>query len=168
MNEALVIKDTLDNLYNEVLNGKQDIFGESDKLMIDILKLKDLYIVDKDEQEFVDGLIHSFVDKINLMYEILDVKRDNLLTLEHLSDEFHRLEIKRFNIENSYIMGIIKIEDINSFGDELFKFRNMLYAIPISDSNLLQIAQMKSKIQHFNTEILEDEDVLKVAYENSN
>ena len=65
MNEALVIKDTLDNLYNEVLNGKQDIFSESDKIMIDILKLKDLSIVDKDEQEFVDGLIHSFVDKIN-------------------------------------------------------------------------------------------------------
>ena len=81
MNEALVIKDTLDNLYNEVLNGKQDIFSESDKIMIDILKLKDLSIVDKDEQEFVDGLIHSFVDKINLMYEILDVKKDNLLTL---------------------------------------------------------------------------------------
>jgi len=55
MNEALVIKDTLDNLYNEVLNGKQDIFSESDKIMIDILKLKDLSIVDKDEQEFVDG-----------------------------------------------------------------------------------------------------------------
>lgn len=168
MNEALVIKDTLDNLYNEVLNGKQDIFGESDKIMIDILKLKDLSIVDKDEQEFVDGLIHSFVDKINLMYEILDVKKDNLLTLEHLSDEFHRLEIKRFNIENSYVMGMIRIEDINSFGDELFKFRNMLYAIPISDNNLLQIAQMKSKIQHFNTEILEDEDILRVAYANSN
>ena len=102
------------------------------------------------------------------MYEILDVKKDNLLTLEHLSDEFHRLEIKRFNIENSYVMGMIRIEDINSFGDELFKFRNMLYAIPISDNNLLQIAQMKSKIQHFNTEILEDEDILRVAYANSN
>jgi len=136
--------------------------------MIDILKLKDLFIEENDEQEFVDGLIHSFVDKINLMYEILDVKKDNLLTLEHLSDEFHRLEIKRFNIENSYVMGMIRIEDINSFGDELFKFRNMLYAIPISDNNLLQIAQMKSKIQHFNTEILEDEDILRVAYANSN
>lgn len=168
MNEALVIKDTLDNLYNEVLNGKQDIFNESDKIMVDILKLKDTNIIDKDESEFVEGLIHSFVDKINLMYEILDIKKDNLLTLEHLSDEFHKLEIKRFNIENSYVIGIIRIEHINSFGDELFQFRNMLYAIPISDNNLLEIAKMKSKIQHFNTEILEDEDILRVAYENSN
>lgn len=168
MNEALIIKDTLDNLYNEVLNGKQEIFLESDKIMVDILKLKDMTIIDKDESEFVNGLIHSFVEKINLMYEILDVKKDNLLTLEHLSDEFHKLEIKRFNIENSYVMGMIRIEDINSFGEELFQFRNMLYAIPISDNNLLEIAKMKSKIQHFNTEILEDEDILRVAYENSN
>lgn len=168
MNEALIIKDTLDSLYNEVLNGKQDIFSESDKLMVDILRLKDISIIDKDEQEFVDGLIYSFIDKINLMYEILDVKKDNLLTLEHLEEEFHKLEMKRFNIENSYIMGIIKSEDLNSFGEELFQFRNLLYAIPISDSNLLQIAKMKSKIQHFNTEILEDEDILRVAYENSN
>ena len=84
------------------------------------------------------------------------------------SELLHKLEIKRFNIENSYVMGIIRIEDINSFGDELFQFRNMLYAIPISDNNLLEIAKMKSKIQHFNTEILEDEDILRVAYENSN
>jgi hypothetical protein len=168
MNEALLIKDKLDGLYSEVLNGKQDIFNESDKIMVDILKLKDMSILDKDEQEFVDGLISSFVEKINLMYEILDVKKDNLLTLEHLEEEFHKLEIKRFNIENSYIMGMIKAEDIKCFGEELFQFRNMLYAIPISDSNLLQIAKMKSKIQHFNTEILEDEDILRVAYENSN
>lgn len=168
MKEALVIKDKLDSLYNDVLNGVQDIFKDSDSLMLDILKLKRLNIVDEDEQKNVDDLIHSFIDKINLMYEILDVKKDNLLTLEHLSEEFHKLEIKRFNIENSYIMGMIRLEEINAFGEELFQFRNMLYAIPISDNNLLQIATMKSKIQHFNTEILEDEDILKVAYENSN
>ena len=44
----------------------------------------------------------------------------------------------------------------------------MLYAIPISDNNLLEIAKMKSKIQHFNTQILEEEDILRAAYENSN
>lgn len=168
MNNALIIKDRLDELYNQVLNGKQDIFSESDKIMLDILKLKDMVIDDQDESDFVEGLIHSFVEKINLMYEILDVKKDNLLTLEHLDEEFHKIEIKKFNIENSYIMGMVKIEDINIFKDELFQFRNMLYAIPISDTNLLEIAKMKSKIQHFNTQILEDEDILRVAYQNSN
>jgi len=168
MNCVLDIKDRLDNLYSEVLNGRQDIFDESDKLIVEILQLKDENILDKDEKEFVDGLIVSFIEKINLMYEILDVKKDNLLTLEHLKEEFHKLEIKKFNIENNYVMGILKINDINSFKDDLFQFRNLLYAITISDSNLLEIAKMKSKIQHFNTEILEDEEVLKQAYDNSN
>ncbi len=168
MNEALEIKDRLDNLYTQVLNGKQDIFKESDQIMLDILKLKEMSINDDDVREFVVGLISSFVEKINLMYEVLDVKKDNLLTLEHLSEEFHKLEIKKFNIENSYIMGMVKIEDINNFADELFQFRNLLYAIPISDNNLLEIAKMKSKIQHFNTQVLEDEEVLRTAYDNSN
>ena len=168
MNEALEIKDRLDNLYTQVLNGKQDIFKESDQIMLDILKLKEMSINDDDVREFVVGLISSFVEKINLMYEVLDVKKDNLLTLEHLSEEFHKLEIKKFNIENSYIMGMVRIEDINNFADELFQFRNLLYAIPISDNNLLEIAKMKSKIQHFNTQVLEDEEVLRTAYDNSN
>lgn len=167
MNIALNIKDRLDNLYNEVLNGKQEIFLELDQLIVEILKLKEIELPD-DEVEPVNELIHSFIDKINLIYEILDVKKDNLLTLEHLKEEFHKLEMKRFVLENNYVMGMLKIEEINSFKDELFSFRNMLYAIPISDSNLLDIAKMKSKIQHFNTEILEDEDILRQAYENSN
>ena len=66
MKEALVIKDKLDSLYNDVLNGVQDIFKDSDSLMLDILKLKRLNIVDEDEQKNVDDLIHSFIDKINL------------------------------------------------------------------------------------------------------
>ena len=168
MNNALIIKDKLDNLYNEVLNGRQDVFEESDKLILEILSLKEIDYQDNDEKEQVNELIHSFIDKINLMYELLDVKKDNLLTLEHLQEEFHKLEIKRFMIENTYVMGMIKVEEINCFKEELFSFRNMLYAIPISDSNLLDIAKMKSKIQHFNTEILEDEDILRQAYENSN
>lgn len=167
MNIALNIKDRLDNLYNEVLNGKQEIFLELDQLIVEILKLKEIELPD-DEVEPVNELIHSFIDKINLIYEILDVKKDNLLTLEHLKEEFHKLEMKRFVLENNYVMGMLKIEEINNFKDELFSFRNMLYAIPISDSNLLDIAKMKSKIQHFNTEILEDEDILRQAYENSN
>lgn len=168
MNTALSIKDKLDSLYNEILNGRHDVFEELDKIMVDILHLKDVEIQDNDEKAFVDGLIDSFIEKINLTFDILDVKKDNLLTLEHLKDEFHILEIKRFNIENSYVMGILKVADIDSFKEHLFQFRNLLYAITISDSNLLEIAKMKSKIQHFNTEILEDEDILKQAYENSN
>ena len=86
--------------------------------------------------------------------------------LNKIREDFKDLEIKKFNIINSYIMGVLKIEEINEFKNELF--RDMLYAIPISDDNILEIASLKSKVQHFNTEVLEDEEILRVAYQNSN
>ena len=90
------------------------------------------------------------------------------MTIENLRNEFRMIEMKRFNIVNNYVMGIVKISDVNSFKDNLFNFRNKLYAIPINDDNLLEIAKMKSKIQHYNTEVLEDEELLRLAYSNSN
>lgn len=91
-----------------------------------------------------------------------------MLTLENIEEEFEKITIKRFEIINNYVMGIVRKEEIDAFRDTLFAFRKVLYAIPISDSNLLKIAKMKSKIQHFETEVLEDEEVLRVAYQNSN
>ena len=88
--------------------------------------------------------------------------------LNKIREDFKALEIKKFNIINSYIMGVVKIEEIVVFKNELFRFRDMLYAIPISDDNILEIASLKSKVQHFNTEVLEDEEILRVAYQNSN
>lgn len=168
MDKALELKDKIDNLYNDVKNDIQGAIDKLDKLFVEVLSLEDLSGYNEEEKQQIKELINSFIYKIKLIYEILEVKSDNLLTLEHLQEEFSKLEIKRFVIENNYVMGIIKIEDINSFKQELFQFRDMLYAITISDSNLLEIAKMKSKVQHFNTEILEDEDILRVAYANSN
>ena len=88
--------------------------------------------------------------------------------LNKIREDFKALEIKKFNIINSYIMGVVKIEEILVFKNELFRFRDMLYAIPISDDNILEIASLKSKVQHFNTEVLEDDEILRVAYQNSN
>ena len=88
--------------------------------------------------------------------------------LVELREEFAKLEIKHFAIVNDYVMGIVKNSQIDTFKEELFSFRDKLYAIPISDNNLLEIAKMKSKIQHFNTEVLEDEEILRQAYANSN
>jgi hypothetical protein len=168
MDKALELKDKIDNLYNDVRNDVQGGISKLDKLFVEVLSLEDLSGYNEEEKQQIKELINSFIDKIKLIYEILEVKSDNLLTLEYLQEEFSKLEIKRFVIENNYVMGIIRIEDIDNFKQELFQFRDMLYAITISDSNLLEIAKMKSKIQHFNTEILEDEDILKQAYENSN
>lgn len=91
---------------------------------------------------------------------------DNNLTIEYLRRKFEILKTKRFNIINSYIMGIVKISDIEAFGEHLNRFREQLYKIEITDEILLEVAKMKSQIQHFNTEVMEDEDVLKMAYDN--
>lgn len=166
MEEILLLKDRLDNIYNRVCSGNQGVFGELDELMLNILKYEDLTKYDSEEAEQIVSMIKSFTEKINLIYELLEVKRDNLLTMDKLREEFKVLEMKRFNIVNSYVMGMVRATDIEMFKNELFQFRDKLYAIPISDDEILEVAKMKSKIQHFNTEVLEDEDVLRVAYAN--
>jgi len=88
------------------------------------------------------------------------------MTLEELKNAFVIIEKERFTIINSYIMGIVKKSDIDRFEKVLFEFRENLYQFQCDDDNLLEIAKMKSMVQHFNTEILEDEEVLKVAYSN--
>lgn len=168
MDGILRIKDNLDNLYNKIVNGKEDLLDELDAILVEILKYDDLSMYEDSEVEQIISMINSFTEKINLMYELLDVQRNNMYTLEYLREEFKKLEIKKFNIENSYVMGILTVDDLESFRELLFQFRNTLYAIPINDDNLLEIAKMKSKIQHFNTYVLEDEEILKLAYKNSN
>ncbi|MGN1337425.1 MAG: hypothetical protein ACI4WW_03020 [Candidatus Coprovivens sp.] len=88
--------------------------------------------------------------------------------MEKIRVLFNNLEIEHFNIINSYIMGMVSVADINRFQAILDDFRTKLYELEVNDDNLLEIAKMKSVVQHYNTEILEDEEVLKVAYSNSN
>lgn len=168
MEELLLLKDKLDILYNKVIDGNQGVLDELDNLLLVLLKYDDLSKYNRDEVEQIISLINAFTEKVNLIYELLEVKRDDLLSLENLREDFSKLEMKRFVIVNNYVMGMVTVDDIDSFRDSLFQFRNRLYAIPISDNNILEIAKMKSKVQHFNTEVLEDEEVLKQAYANKN
>lgn len=168
MQSILELKNRLDNLYNRVVNNNEDVLVAMDELLVEIIKYENLDGYNDEEVEMIVSLISSFTEKANIIYDLLDIKRDNLLTIENLRNEFRMIEMKRFNIVNNYVMGIVKICDVNSFKDNLFNFRNKLYAIPINDDNLLEIAKMKSKIQHYNTEVLEDEELLRLAYSNSN
>ena len=90
------------------------------------------------------------------------------MTLEDLKKEMYMLELERYDIENNYIIGKLNVQQIDHFRDLLFKFKDIVYAYPITEENLLEIAKLKSKIQHYNTQILEDEDILRAAYANSN
>lgn len=88
------------------------------------------------------------------------------MNIENLREEFIELEKFRFNIINCYIMGILKKTDVDRFQQALQVFREKLYSFTYSEENILEVAKMKSMVQHFNTEIIEDEDVLKMAYSN--
>ncbi len=79
--------------------------------------------------------------------------------MEKIEDELMELELLKFKIMENYVKGILTKKEIDEFKTKLFTFKDALYVIPISDSNLLKIAKMKSKIQHFETEVLEDEEV---------
>ena len=88
------------------------------------------------------------------------------MSLDDIRKQFIKIETERFNIINGYIKGIVKKEEIDRFEKALLGFREDLYKFNCDDENILEIAKMKSKVQHFNTEILEDEEVLKIAYLN--
>ena len=162
MEDLKIIQNKINDIYNKVFNGNKDVLEELDNLIGETLKYDTL------EQSEYKDLLNTFIEKINLIYEMLEIKKDSLITVEMLKEEFKILELRRFEIENNYVMGILKIEDVENFRNILFNFRKKLYAIPISDNNILEIAKMKSKVQHFDTEISEDEDILQVAYANSN
>ena len=88
------------------------------------------------------------------------------MSIEILREEFIELEKFKFNIINCYIMGIVKKSDIDRFQLALFEFREKLYDYACNDEEILEVAKMKSMVPHFTTEIIEDEDVLRMAYSN--
>lgn len=162
--KALNLLIELDKLYFEVVNGNKNYQDRLDALIIDVLSFKEEDLYD----EVIAMTIVAFNQKVNLITKISPLTLTIPITLDTARDEFQQLEFQQFQINNSYILGTLTVADIDSFRDKLFAFRDKLYAIPISDSNIIEIAKMKSKIQHYETEILEDEDILKVAYQNSN
>ena len=89
------------------------------------------------------------------------------MNIDLLREEFLNIEKRHFTIVNKYIMGMVEVYDIDNFRTILDEFRNKLYTFSVNEENMLEIAKMKSKNQHFNTEVLEDEDMLRVAYSNS-
>lgn len=88
--------------------------------------------------------------------------------LELMRKNYNNIEIMHFNIIQRYVLGVISIEEINDFDTIIKIFREELDNFVTDDDTLLEIAAMKSQIQHFITDSIEDEEVLKVAYFNSN
>lgn len=166
-NKILNLVKEIDLLYAEVISSNKDVTEQLDKLLLEMLVYEDIDSIDEEERKLIDKAIKAISDKVELIYSILNTNRDGV-TIDNLREEFLNIEKLRFETVNKYVMGIVQVIDIEQFKERLFDFRKNLYAIPISDNNILEIAKMKSKVQHFNTEVLEDEEVLRVAYSNSN
>lgn len=164
--KALNLLVKLDKLFSEVVKNKNYYFlNELDNLLIEILNISEENALN---DEILSMVILAFNQKVNLIYKLCPPENQNPISLEELQIEFKTIEFIQFNINNNFVLGIVTVDEIESFKKILFGFKNKLYAIPISDTNLLEIAKMKSKIQHYETNILEDEDILKTAYNNSN
>ena len=86
--------------------------------------------------------------------------------IDKIREEFFHIEKERFLILNDYVLGLVKIDKVQSFGKLIENIRLHLEEVEITEENLLEIANIKSKIQHFYTEIMEDEELLRIAYSN--
>ena len=153
--------EDIDKVYERVLNDDSNIFSELDRILEELASMDDILEIAQDGDS-----LNVISVKINCINNLLNLKEEDI-SIEELRKEFENIEKDRFDIVNKYIMGLIGISDIERFKEELLTFRKKLYAISISDTNIIEVAKMKSKVQHFRTEVLEDEDVLKVAYSNT-
>ncbi len=159
--------EEINKIYNDALNDCGNVLERIDNFLIDLPIFDDKSLFEIYDDNELKEFFKNISVKIATIYSLIDLKVENV-SIEDLRKEFLSLEKLRFETVNKYIMGIINRQDIEVFKDSLFGFRHRLYAISISDNNILEIAKMKSKAQHFYTEVLEDEDILKVAYNNSN
>ena len=87
--------------------------------------------------------------------------------IEEIRKLYFLLEKDHFYIVNNYITGRVIIQEVKEFGKKIEHIRSLLDTFETNEENLLEIAKYKSKIQHFYTEIMEDEELLDMAYSNN-
>ncbi len=162
----------LDSLYKSLIKGNKNIDKKLNDLINKMMKYaEDIESLDMETKELAIRAITIFNSKVELINDLLnkDIFKPSAINMGYLRDTMDSLEVKRYELLNNYVLGKIIKEELDEFEKELVAFKKRVYEIePEDDEMLLEIARMKSKIQHLNTEVLEDEDVLKVAYMNSN
>jgi uncharacterized protein with HEPN domain len=162
----------LDSLYEKLIRGNKNIGEELNSLIEQMMNYTDkLDNLDFEKKELALRAITIFNSKVELINDLLkqDIFKPSSIDIQVLRDTMDSLEVRRYELVNKYVLGKIIKEELDDFERELTAFKARVYEIvPEDDKMLLEIAKMKSKIQHLNTELLEDEEVLKVAYMNSN
>ena len=90
----------------------------------------------------------------------------NYNNIEEINTDYQELMKKHFKIANDYVMGIVTKNDVDDFGKFLSEMRHAIELIEMTEENMFFIAEIKSKLQHYYTEIMEDEELLSIAYGN--
>lgn len=154
----------LNRLYLDVLANKLIDVNELDEIM-DSVNGNDISSFSEDDRVILCNVIGGCSNVVSVIKYLLS-KRDVNVPLQELRDEFLILEREHYVIVNKYITGIINVSDVNNFDLVLNKFKTKLYEYVTNEEDIMEVAKMKSKVQHFRTEVLEDEDLLKIAYSN--
>lgn len=121
-----------------------------------------------DDQDILSSVITSALEQYNLIKYLLNKREMNTVNIDVLRKEFVFIETEHFNILNSYVQGTLVKDSIDCYYDSWKKFRERLYQYEPNEDEIMEVAKMKSKVQHFSTDIFEDEDVLSIAYSNVN
>jgi len=157
----LKLLSRINSIYDDMLNKKYESYDKLKDILKELTILKDEIV--PGDNEIIHNIIRSCNEQISLI-NYLNTMLNN--DLEKIRREFVLVEKEHFEITNKYIKGQIKTEDVRKFEKVLSSFKTILYKYQPDDESILEIAKMKSKVQHFTTEILEDEDVLRIAYSN--
>lgn len=88
-------------------------------------------------------------------------------SIVELQNDYLELEKKHFVIIDSYVIGMVTKEEIKDFENFYTEMREAVYEMETNEENIREIARIKSILQHYYTEILEDEELLTMAYSNS-
>lgn len=88
-------------------------------------------------------------------------------SMVELQNDYLELEKKHFVIIDSYVIGMVTKEEIKDFENFYTEMREAVYEMGTNEENIREIARIKSILQHYYTEILEDEELLTMAYSNS-
>ncbi len=158
----LNLLNRINQIYSDMLNKKYESFNTLKDIHKELTMLKD-EIKESENEELVKKVLGICNEEINL---ITFLNNEYCKGIDYIRKSFLELEKAHYQVTNKYITGVILPSDIKDFEKILGGFKTILYKHNPIEENVMEIAKMKSKVQHFTTEILEDEDVLKIAYEN--
>ena len=84
--------------------------------------------------------------------------------IEELRKDFISLEREHYIIINNYITKKVTKEEYKNFTVKLFKFREKLDNYQSKPEEIYEVAGMKSRVQHYITDTVEDEEILKSLF----